>query len=72
KNASFKINDKTYTGELVKPELSDITTDLKTGEYEIIENPGCIKGTGYVILHGLGDLGGTKKVTYKVSNRKIQ
>ena len=72
KNASFKINDKTYTGELVKPELSDITTDLKTGEYEIIENPGCIKGTGYVILHGLGDLGGTKKVTYKVTSRKIQ
>ena len=71
--AGFSVNDMTYTGEPVKPGPADIKTELRYGvDYEIVSNPGCVKGKGFVIVQGIGDYGNVRTVYYNVKSRSIK
>ena len=74
--ATIKINNGNpyiYTGNAIEPNKNDIDirfnggSPLKENDYEIISYTNNIKkGTAKLTIHGLGEYGGTKTVTYKI------
>lgn len=78
-NAKFTIRDYTYTGKQIKPYSNNIvgkygktaltpSIDFVVSEYG--ENTKL--GTGYVILKGIDEYTGTKKVTFKITKRVVK
>ena len=71
-----------YTGEAIKPEAADIKVTikvngqirtLKNSEYEIVGYTNNVKkGTAKITIHGLGEYGGTKTGTFKITARKMK
>lgn len=76
--ASVTVQPQIYTGLEVKPGKDQITKitvgrdTLQEDDYEIIDYTNNIKkGTAKMIIKGVGDYGGTKTVTFKITARKI-
>nr|MDE6606665.1 hypothetical protein [Lachnospiraceae bacterium] len=80
-SAKVTINAKVYTGKAITLDGQDFTK-IKIGnenlvygtDYEIVKDSyvnNVKKGTASVTIKGLGNYGGTKKVTFKITNRTI-
>lgn len=75
--AKVTIPVQTYTGKAVTLKTSDIQVEmngapLKDTEYEIVGYSRNInRGTAKVTIHGLGNYGGTKTVSFKIKSRKL-
>lgn len=71
--AKVKVSKQTYTGSEICPgkeqmEIKIGQTVLADADYEIVGYKNNVKkGTATVILRGIGDYGGTKKATFKIS-----
>ena len=66
--AKFKVDPQVYTGYPVEPGQEQITASVETGQYEIIYYKNNVKtGTASMIVHGLGEYGGYKKVKFKIT-----
>ena len=72
-----KVADQTYTGSAIKPGKEDITLTMKkvpltADDYEIVSYSNNVKkGTANVIIRGVGNYGGTKKITFKIKSKKV-
>lgn len=75
--ASVTVCSQVYTGKKIEPSKNQITVKvgkyiLKNNEYEIVEYRNNInKGSGTVVLKGIGNYGGTKEVKFTISNKFI-
>ena len=79
--ASVKINAQVYTGKEITLSKEDFAKmrvgkdDLTLGEtFEIVEGSyrnNINKGTASVTIKGIGNYGGTKKVTFKITSRTM-
>ena len=75
--AKVTIPTQTYTGKKIELTPEDIKVEikgqvLKATDYEIVECSNNInKGTAKVIIHGLGDYGGTKTVSFKIKGKGL-
>lgn len=73
--ASVTINNGNpyiYTGSAIRPDKNAIRVTLNgtlsNDDYEIVEYSNNIKkGTAKLTIHGLGEYGGTKTVTFKIT-----
>ena len=66
--AKFKVDPQIYTGYPIEPGQEQITASVETGQYEIIYYKNNVKtGTASMIVHGLGEYGGYKKVKFKIT-----
>ncbi len=80
KSAWVEVEDKAYTGQPVTLDKKDIAisvgnTPLGEKQFEIIEGSylnNTKKGTAKVTLHGLGDYGGYKTISFKIKQRSIK
>ena len=80
--AKITVAPQQYTGEEIRLSESDIkvtirvngqTRTLQNSEYEIVEYTNNVqKGTAKVTIHGLGEYGGTKTGTFKITARKMK
>ena len=80
--AKITVTPQQYTGEAIKPEAADIKVTikvngqirtLKNSEYEIVGYTNNVKkGTAKITIHGLGEYGGTKTGTFKITARKMK
>ena len=69
----FKVAKQQYTGYPVEPDKDQIQTDIETGQYEIILYKKNIKtGCAVMVIHGLGEYGGYKKVKFTISKYNIK
>lgn len=72
-----KVTDQTYTGSAITPGKEDITLTMKkvpltADDYEIVSYSNNVKkGTATVIIRGVGNYGGTKKITFKIKSKKV-
>lgn len=72
-----KVTDQTYTGSAIKPGKEEITLIMKkvpltADDYEIVSYSNNVKkGTATVIIRGVGNYGGTKKITFKIKSKKV-
>ena len=72
-----KVTDQTYTGSAITPGKEDITLTMKkvplaADDYEIVSYSNNVKkGTATVIIKGVGNYGGTKKITFKIKSKKV-
>lgn len=72
-----KVTDQTYTGSAITPGKEEITLTMKkvpltADDYEIVSyNNNVKKGTATVIIRGVGNYGGTKKITFKIKSKKV-
>lgn len=72
-----KVTDQTYTGSAIKPGKEEITLTMKkvpltADDYEIVSYSNNVKkGTATVIIRGVGNYGGTKKITFKIKSKKV-
>ena len=72
-----KVTDQTYTGSAITPGKEEITLTMKkvpltADDYEIVSyNNNVKKGTATVIIKGIGNYGGTKKITFKIKSKKV-
>ena len=80
-NAKFAVNDKKYTGKEIKLTAKDFTqAELKDGTKLTLDKDFVIdsyvnnvkKGTASVTIKGIGNYGGTKKVTFKITSRDVK
>lgn len=79
--AKVTVQAKVYTGKAITIDAQDFTkikigtTDLVYGQdYEVVEDSyvnNVKKGTASVTIKGLGNYGGTKKVTFKITSRTV-
>lgn len=77
-SAAVKIKDQTYTGHQINIGYDDIIS-IKAGKYNLVPGDYTIdncytnieKGTGKIVLHGQGNYGGSKIVTFKIVNRTL-
>ncbi len=79
--AKVTVQAKVYTGKAITIDAQDFTkikigtTDLVYGQdYEIVKDSyvnNVKKGTASVTIKGLGNYGGTKKVTFKITSRTV-
>ncbi len=64
-----------YTGEQIKPEEVKLTfsgDDLIEGKhYELAYGENTAVGKGTVVIHGLGEYGGTKTVTFTIGKKAV-
>ena len=80
--AKITVTPQQYTGEAIKPEAADIKViikvngqirTLKNSEYEIVGYTNNVKkGTAKITIHGLGEYGGMKTGTFKITARKMK
>ena len=69
---SFKVEPQVYTGYAVEPLQYDVTTSIETGEYEILYYKNNVKtGTATMVVHGLGQYGGYKKVKFSIVKYRL-
>ena len=72
-----KVTDQTFTGSAIKPGKEEITLTMKkvpltADDYEIVSYSNNVKkGTATVIIRGVGNYGGTKKITFKIKSKKV-
>lgn len=72
-----KVAPQYYTGKSIKPSQSAITltynkAELADNEYEIIAYGENIKkGTGTIVVRGLGDFGGTRRLNFTIKSRSF-
>ena len=72
-----KVTDQTYTGSAITPGKEEITLTMKkvpltADDYEIVSYSNNVKkGTATVIIRGVGNYGGTKKITFKIKSKKV-
>ena len=72
-----KVTDQTYTGSAITPGKEDITLTMKkvpltADDYEIVSYSNNVKkGTATVIIRGVGNYGGSKKITFKIKSKKV-
>ena len=72
-----KVTDQIYTGSAITPGKEDITLTMKkvplaADDYEIVSYSNNVKkGTATVIIKGVGNYGGTKKITFKIKSKKV-
>ena len=72
-----KVTDQTYTGSAITPGKEEITLTMKkvpltADDYEIVSYSNNVKkGTATVIIKGVGNYGGTKKITFKIKSKKV-
>lgn len=76
KSAKFQIPAQTYTGEAVNLTENDIKLTIKNQPvtFEIVEGSyinNIKKGTAKVTLHGTGEYGGYKTVSFKIGQKSI-
>lgn len=79
--ATVKIPDQLFTGKEICPGKDSISiymtinkqqVPLEKKDYEIVSYSNNLKnGTATVILHGIGEYGGTKKATFKINNKTM-
>lgn len=79
--AKVTVNAKVYTGKAITLDENDFTkmkvgkVSLEMGkDYEIVEGSyinNVKKGTASVTIKGIGNYGGTKKVTFKITSRTV-
>ena len=75
--AKVTVAARTYTGKAVEPDKDDITVKvgnvvLKKTDYEIIGYSNNVKkGTAKVTIRGIGNYGGEKTVTFKITNKNM-
>lgn len=79
--AKVTVNAKVYTGKAITLDENDFTkikvgnVSLEMGkDYEIVAGSyinNVKKGTASVTIKGIGNYGGTKKVTYKITSRTV-
>ena len=77
-SVSLKIKDQIYTGRQINIGYDDIIS-IKAGKYNLVPGDYTIdncynnieKGTGKIVLHGQGNYGGSKIVTFKIVNRTL-
>ncbi|MCC8139967.1 MAG: hypothetical protein LIO67_06680 [Lachnospiraceae bacterium] len=76
-NAKIKVSSisaQTYTGEQIRPEvtLTFSGTELIEGtHYELTYGENTAAGKGTVVIHGLGDYGGTRTVTFTIARKSL-
>ncbi len=80
-SAKVVIEQQEYTGCSIEPtkDLLKITvgkgknaTVLKENDYDIIDYQNNLKkGTGYIVIRGKGNYGGTKKISFKIGARAL-
>ena len=81
--AVVKVNDQQYTGKPVEPDKKQITSitlkvngqtrTLGQNDYEIVGYSKNIKkGTAKMTIRGLGEYGGTKTVSFKITAKKLK
>lgn len=80
--AKIVVTSQQYTGEEVKPAAADIkvtikangqSRTLKNNEYEIVGYTNNVKkGTAKITIHGLGEYGGTKTGTFRITAKKMK
>lgn len=80
-SAKVVIDLQEYTGAAIEPSKENMkvtigsgknAVTLKNDDYDIIDYQSNIKkGTGYVLIRGKGNYGGTKKVSFKIGARSI-
>ena len=69
---SFKVAPQTYTGYAVEPGQLSVTTSIETGEYEILYYQNNVEaGTATMVVHGLGQYGGFKKVKFSIVKYRL-
>jgi hypothetical protein len=72
-----KVTDQTFTGSAITPGKEEITLTMKkvpltADDYEIVSYSNNVKkGTATVIIRGVGNFGGTKKITFKIKSKKV-
>ena len=72
-----KVTDQIYTGSAITPGKEDITLTMKkvplaADDYEIVSYSNNVKkGTATVIIKGVGNYGGTQKITFKIKSKKV-
>ena len=72
-----KVTDQIYTGSAITPGKEDITLTMKkvplaADNYEIVSYSNNVKkGTATVIIKGVGNYGGTQKITFKIKSKKV-
>ena len=72
-NVKFKVSKQQYTGYPVEPDKDQIQTDIEPDQYEIILYKKNTKtGTATMIIHGLGEYGGYKKVKFSIVKYNIK
>ena len=72
-NVKFKVAKQQYTGYPVEPDKDQIRTDIESGQYEILFYKKNTKtGSATMIIHGLGEYGGYKKVRFTISKYNIK
>ncbi|MDE6738528.1 MAG: hypothetical protein K2K07_05505, partial [Lachnospiraceae bacterium] len=79
--ARVKVNPQQYTGAEVKPGEDDITVEMKeNGKWVAIDKSNfeitgyfnnTKKGTAKVTIHGIGEYGGTKTVSFKITAKPM-
>lgn len=75
--AKVTVPVQTYTGKAIMPEAQQIRVEikgavLKPEEYEIIGYSNNVnKGTAKVVIHGLGNYGGSKTATFKIKGKGL-
>ncbi len=80
--AKIVVTSQQYTGEEIKPAAADIkvtikvngqSRTLKNNEYEIVGYTNNVKkGTAKITIHGLGEYGGTKTGTFRITAKKMK
>lgn len=78
---TVKIPDQLFTGKEICPGKDSISiymtinkqqVPLEKKDYEIVSYSNNLKkGTATIVLHGLGEYGGTKKATFKIVNKSM-
>ena len=75
--ATVTVKAQVYTGKAVEPTKNDIVvkigkTVLEKTDYEIVSYSNNIaKGTGKLVIRGIGNYGGTKNVTFKINTKTM-
>ncbi len=76
-SATVSVKAQYYTGKAVEPTKDDIVVKfgkvvLAKTDYEIVGYSNNVnKGTGKVIIRGIGNYGGVKTISFKINNRTM-
>lgn len=80
-SARVKVEPQYYTGQEVKPGKEDITVEMKENGQWVEIDKSCFEITGYsnnlkkgtakVTIHGIGEYGGSKTVSFKINAKPM-
>lgn len=75
--AKVTVPVQTYTGKAIEPGTDVVKVEIKgallsDSDYEIVEYSNNVKkGTAKLVIHGLGNYGGTKTVSFKIKGKGL-